>query len=421
MKRARACRDCVGLGIAKPPNQPPDKPVFTVDTPALSDKQTLEATRRLVRQHLPLHADGYCCTTDTLTDALLAMAAKGQTLEAVCQDLERMPSAQTLRAYFNQALTPETLDLTECRLNRMLAQAIPDHVVERLQEQAHDVAIDLHDRPYYGKDEQDQALWVRAQAKAGTTRFHRVATAYLVRNGTRLTLALRFVRPGDTAAGLVEALVAQLEALSLAIRYVLLDKGFCSVEVMRYLARQGHAALIACAIRGKHGGTRALCRGRGSYRTRHTFGGKKGRFTAEVVVCRVFTTARRTGRMQRRGQWLLFVAIGCPLPPKKVRRLYARRFGVETSYRQAGQVRGWTTSRNAVYRFLLVGLSFVLLSVWTVLRFLVARVPVRDRRGRCGLPEAPFQLRRFTHFLERALERRYGDCRQIEILVPSTG
>jgi hypothetical protein len=46
---------------------------------------------------------------------------------------------------------------------------------------AQEVAIDYHDRPYYGKVPQAQGLWVRGHAKAGTTRFYRIATAYLRR------------------------------------------------------------------------------------------------------------------------------------------------------------------------------------------------------------------------------------------------
>ena len=47
-----------------------------------------------------------------------------------------------------------------------------------------------------------------------------------------------------------------------------------------------------------------------SYMTGYTFGNGRRRFTARLAVCRVFTTARRTGRMPRRGRWLLFVVIG---------------------------------------------------------------------------------------------------------------
>lgn len=130
----------------------------------------------------------------------------------------------------------------------------------RLYRKAHDVAIDFHDRSYYGKAPQEEALWVCGKAKDGTTRFYRVATAYVVRNGLRLTLAMCFVLPQADTVAVLDELLNRLKALNLPISCLLLDKGFA---------------------------------------------------------------------------------------------------GIETSYRLSGQVRGWTTSRNAAYRFVLWGLKFL--------------------------------------------------------------
>lgn len=272
---------------------------------------------------------------------------------------------------------------------------MPPALKQRLSDQAHDVAIDLHERPYYGKQEQHEALFVRSKAERGTTRFHRVATTYVIRNGTRFTLSLRFVRPEDSTTDVVKALVDRLEALEIAIRHLLFDKGFCSISVMHYLAESAHSAIIACPIRGKKtpepGGTRALCRGRGSYRTEYTFRNQQASFTAEMVVCRGMTTARRTGRMKRRRQWLVFVVIACRLKPKKVRQLYSRRFSIETSYRQSSHLRGRTTSRNAVYRFLLLGLAFVLLAAFrgAAVSGCAGAPAWRARAGGGSIPTAP--------------------------------
>jgi len=87
------------------------------------------------------------------------------------------------------------------------------------------------------------------------------------------------------------------------------------------------------------------------------------------------------------------------------RRQYRRRFGIESSYRCAGQVRGWTTSPNPAYRFVLIGLAFVLLNVWVYLRGLFTQVP---RRGGRWLDTKRFQLNRLAKFIIRALEQHYG-------------
>jgi hypothetical protein len=371
-------------------------------TPELSAQEVLQHAQDLLEEKLPLKAEGYKCTTDDLFKVLLGVAATKSTLEAVCADLVGTPDPQTIRGYFNEHLRVEDLPALEEQLNAALAAEVPRHVRRQSQE----VAIDYHDRPYYGKGEQAHELWVRGKAKDGTTRFYRVATAYLILNGLRVTLALHFVLPDDEAVGVVDGLLRRVHAQGIQVSCLLLDKGFESIAMMEYLTRQGQAALIACPIRGTTGGTRALCQGRKSYATEHTFKDKHGEeFTAPVLVCRVFTTARRTGRLRRQAEWLLFIELGLTLSPRYARHLYGHRFGIETSYRCEGQVRGWTTAKNPAYRFVLLALAFVLLNVWILLRWRFTQVP---RRGGRWLDTHHFPLRRFVTFLQRALEAWYG-------------
>jgi putative transposase len=323
------------------------------------------------------------------------------TLEAVCADWVEAPDPETVRRYLNEQLCVEDLPDLERRLNAALQADIP----RRVRRQARDTAIDFHDRPYYGKQPQDAGLWVRGKARDGTTHFYRIATAYVMLHGLRVTLALRFVLPDMEIVSLLADLLKSLRKQNFRIACLFLDKGFASIAVMAYLTRRAQPTLIACPIRGKTGGTRALCQGRQSYRTAHTFVSGKQTFTATVAVCRSFTTAKRTKRLKRREVWLIYVLIQLDLSPRQARRWYRKRFGIESSYRCAGQVRGWTTSANPAYRFVLITVSFVLLNVWVHLRWIYAQVP---RRGQRWLKTKLFQLRRMAKFMRRALERRYG-------------
>jgi hypothetical protein len=368
----------------------------------LSAQEVLQHTQALLEEKLPLKAEGYKCTTDDLFKVLLGIAATKSTVEAVCAELVGTPNPQTIRGYFNEQLRVEDLPTLEEQLNAALAAEVPHHVRRQSQE----VAIDFHDRPYYGKGEQAHELWVRGKAKDGTTRFYRVATAYLILNGLRVTLAVYFVLPADDTVHVVDRLLQRVSAQGIPISCLLLDKGFESIAMMEYLTRQGQAALIACPMRGTSGGTRALCQGRKSYTTAHTFKNKAGEeFTAPVLVCRVFSTARRTGRLQRQADWLLFIELGLTLSPRYARHLYGHRFGIETSYRCEGHVRGWTTAKNPAYRFVLLALAFVLLNVWILLRWRFSQVP---RQGGRWFDGHRFPLHRFVMFLQHALEAWYG-------------
>jgi hypothetical protein len=371
-------------------------------TPELTEPEVLQHAYDTLYEHLPLHAEGYTCTTADLLKVLLGVAVNRGTIESVCADLVGLPDPQTIRGYLNEQLCVEDLPELERCLNAALATAVPPQVRRQPQE----VAIDYHDRPYYGKAPQAEGLWVRGQATDGTTRFYRIATAYVVLNGLRVTLAIRFVLPQDDTVTVLDTLLTQGKAQGMRVAGLLLDKGVASIAAMAYLTGQHQPALIACTARGTTGGTRALCQGRQSYRTTHPFRGAPGReFTAAVAVCRVFTTARRTQRLARRAEWLLFILIHLDLSPRYARQLYRGRFGIEPSYRCAGRVRGWTTANNPAYRFVLIALAFLLLNVWVHLRWIFTQVP---RRGRRWLDTPRFQLARFTAFMRRALEQLYG-------------
>ena len=378
------------------------------DTLKLNDREVLEYARETLESHLTLEADGYRCTTADLFNVLLGVAVGRGTLESVCADLVGAPDADTVRGYLNEQVCVEDLPDLERGLNAALADEIPG----RVWRQPRETAIDYHDRPYYGKSPQAEGLWVRGHARDGTTRFYRVATAYVLLNSVRVTLAVHFVLPGQTPVGVLADLRRRLKILQIDVACLYLDKGFAGGAVVDYLTGQGQPALIACPIRGKTGGTRALCRGRQSYRTTYTFQ-RQGQpdVTVELAVCRVFTTAKRTKRMKRRADWLIFILVHLNLSPRQARRRYRRRFGIESSYRCAGQVRGWTTSNNPAYRFVLLALSFVLLNVWIHLRWLFTQVP---RRGRRRLDTRRFQLARLAKFIMRALEQLYGCIREIE-------
>lgn len=381
-------------------------------TPKLTDTMVLAQLRDVLHHHLPLQAQGYKCRTVDLIDGLVGLTAQASSLQAVVGDQVAGPQPDTLRGYLNRQLRRDDLDTWLQRVNAALAQHLPPRVRTRPNQ----VAIDLHDRPYYGRLDQAQGSWVRGKARAGTTRFHRVATAYVLDRHGRVTLALRAVRAGERQATIVADLLDQLQRLAITVACLYLDRGFDSIGVQQLIAARGLKAMIACTVRGTTGGTRSLCVGPRSYRTRFRFhGDDHTRWEADLAVCRVYTTHQRTGRQPRQAGWLLFILIGLDLTPRQARRAYTRRFGIESSYRAANQVRGWTTGANIVYRFLLLGLSFVLTNLWVHLRWLFAQVP---RRGRRQLRFAYFSLRRCARFITQALDRQRGVVTELVALSP---
>src|SRR5919202_2049795 len=367
----------------------------------LTDQHTLHATMTVLQHHIPLTAAGYRCQTADLWRILLGAAARHSTIEAVCADLLAAPHANTVRGHLSRQLLPQPIPDLERQWNDALATITPAWLRARPQE----VAVEFHDEPYYGRcDPADPDNWVcRGEAHAGTTYFYRCATAYVIQRDVRLTLAVVFVKPDDGKVTLLARLLTRVRALGVRVRCLYADKGFCAIPVVRWLLAQHLPAIITCPIRGKHGGTRALCQGQHSYRTTHPFqSAEHGALTVPVAVVRT-SQHRRSG--QRTTTWLLYVCLQVVDPPRRVRQRYRRRFGIESSYRLLEQVRARTTSPSAGLRFLLLGLALLIVNVWIHLHWQFLRVPGRGPR-RVARPV--FRLDRMARFLRRAIERHYG-------------
>ena len=388
------------------------------DNKELNDEMTRQATIAHLREHLPLAVNGTKASTEMVLDVLVHAAVKGQSIEASCAELAGSAHSNTLRGYVNEAFCEEMLEEVETRVNEALVSRLAKKVKKKSQE----IVIDLHDQPFYGHSGKMVKYASRGQAKAGTTYFYRIATAHLIVQGMRITLGVIFVHSKMSLAQCVLALVKLVRAQKIKLGCLYLDRGFASTEVYRCLQRQRIPALIACPIRGKDKGTKALCKGRQSYTTKHTFSSQtQGAFTATVAVVRSYThTSQRGQPKQRKAAWFLYVLIHLKLSPQAVHARYRYRFGIEASYRQMRQVRARTTSRNPVLRFLFMALGFILLNLWLALRFRFCQRPSRGRAGR-SLDNALFRLTRFAAFLSQAIQRAYRSVVAIHATVLPLG
>ena len=367
----------------------------------LTDEDTRQEAAEKLNTYFPLEISGYNCTPEIVYDVLLKAAVTGQTIENVCKNLDEMVDGETIRGYLNEQIHLDNFQRLEQQVNQALAAGLP----RRLRKTRIEIAIDLHDEPFYGHSAGLLALTCGGKAHKGTTRFFRVATAYVIFKDMRLTLALLFVTSKDKLAEIVAALLRRVRILGLKVRRMYLDKGFCSIPVLRYIEQSDYPAILACPIRGKKGGTKGLCQGNKSYRTKHTFESQpNGSFTAPVAVARTYTSHKRSKRKKRKATWLVFVVLNCDFNPKNIRTLYRKRFGIESSYRCMRQVRAWTTSRNGSLRFLLISLGFILVNLWLELRHRFCQL---KQQGRRKIDAKRFQLQRLLSFLNQAINKIY--------------
>src|SRR5512135_1884310 len=203
---------------------------------------------RLAAEHLQAHLQfrGYKkASAPTLWSLLLAAAARITSLSDVCRRLHDAPSDETARKALLATL-PDYATLQR-RLNAALAGYLPRALRTRLQR----LAIDLTLIPYHGKPFRDVAEIYRGQAKDGTSPFHAYATAYVVRHGQRYTVALTGVKKGEPLKEVVQRLLRQAASVGVRPRLLLLDRGFYSVAVVRYLQAARYPFLMPVVCHGR--------------------------------------------------------------------------------------------------------------------------------------------------------------------------
>jgi hypothetical protein len=258
-----------------------------------------DCTMKTLTNHITLEANGYCCTPEMIFDVILKASAERSSIEAACDDLDDVADSNTIRDYLNTAFDSDQLREQEAEINTALADSIP----VSMKREDLEIAIDFHDEPFYGKHPDLLAVTCKGRAKAGTTHFVRLATCYVIWRQVRLTLAVRYVLPSDGKLEIVQFLLRRLKTLGFTFKVLYMGKGFACGEVIDYLTEQRQPAIIACPIRGKQGGTRALGKGRKSYRADYTFtdGTHANLAMAATLV------PDQTGK--RRRKWLAFIVI----------------------------------------------------------------------------------------------------------------
>ena len=370
----------------------------------LTPKDVQLQASQVCQQHLQLHDHGPKCTAGVLLAILFYAAARITSIAAACASLRDAPSDQAVRDALLATL-PQTHELQR-RINRALASGLP----KALQRRRQPLAVDLVLVPYHGEPFADLAEIYRSQPRHGTSHFHAYATAYVIRKGCRWTVALTAVPKGEPLDDVLKRLLRQAAKAGVKARYVLLDRGFYSVDVIRYLQAARTPFLMPVVCRGRKpdhpkgpSGTRVFATRKRSGWGRYTLTNARKR-TATVSICVKCRNYR--GQWKRHGrQALVYGYWGLrPSSAQWVHETYRLRFGIESSYRQLHQARIRTCTRNPLLRLLYVGVALILRNVWV---WLHREVLARGRRGgRIDLNQLVF--RKMLVWLQHVIEEQLG-------------
>jgi putative transposase len=347
-------------------------------------------------------------TGEVILSVLFAAAARISSIHETCRRLANAPCEET----FTAALYPQLLDVDRIkrRVNAAFGDQLP-RALRRRRKRPLTVAVDLTLIAYYGRHEPDDPQVYRGQAKRGTNSFFAYATAYLVLHGERFTLAVAPVTRSEALKQVLRELLLVVGAGGLKVGLLLLDRGFYSVEVIRYLQRARRPFLMPVVCHGRKPdhplGPSASnvfkAMRKGGWYTYTLKDSKKDQATVSVCVKRA-RCKNKHGK--RRSETWVYAYWG--IAPKRidwVKDTYRRRFGIETSYRQMNQCRIRTTTKKFHVRFLYVAIGLLLRNLWVWLHYTVLSSP---RRGRRKFNWDLLRVERMLIWLEEVARGMYG-------------
>lgn len=376
-------------------------------TSTLTPAQVYRFAVDFCQPYLGFHAVGKV-TAEVLLSVLFAAAARISSISATCRRLDKAPCEET----FTAALYPQLHDLNA--LKRRINAAFADHLpraLRRRRKRPLALAIDLTLIAYYGRHALDDAHIYRSQAKRGTHSFFAYATAYLILHGQRFTLAVIPVTRSASLKQVLQEVLAVVSKAGLKIGLLLLDRGFYSVEVIRYLqqARRPFLMPVVCHGRkanhplGPSGSNVFKAMKKSGWYTHTLHDNKKNKATVSICVKRARWKDRHGKR--KRETWVYAYWGIAPKRVDWVKETYRRRFGIETSYRQMNQCRIRTTTKKFHVRFLYVAIGLLLRNLWVWLHHCVLSSP---RRGGRRYHWELLRVERMLLWLEEVAKSMYG-------------
>ena len=361
----------------------------------------------VMNEHIELKTDSIKADQDMVIDLLGLAAVNSYSLNTACGSVQDTVTSPALLYQLRQGwLNDLDMEEMEAQLNDLLVALLPDYI----QGGKLEIAIDLTNVPYHGEAYRDEDEIRRSRAKSGTTHFHSYASAYVVKNNKRVTIAITYYCwAHDSYFDILLRLLSRLEELDIRLKRLLVDREFYSTQVIRFLNQQDWQSIMAIPARGETLKTLKKEASRSHQQLYTVSSQEHGQETFTLhVVCRYSKGRRGKHGMDR----FLFAILGRPWTGTsgQLAEKYRRRFGVETSYRLMNKLRIRTTTRDPKLRLLFFVLAFTLLNLWVYLQWAVLAVP---RRGGRWLDRSLFRLARFIDFLRDAIREFRKPVREV--------
>ena len=335
----------------------------------LVKKEFQEATR-LVKKlvypkiEIPIHHNAKYSTKDLL-DVLTHVAVingfanSGSVIfEDMYPDIET-PSSDTMFHHFSKfSSIGEIMEMSDSVLDLILRFLKKEYNV--LKSRKVDIAFDVHDVPFYGKGGVNVCY---GKEKKGTIKFFKFLTCSIVVAGKRFIMDIQPISQLSRLDNLLDKSLSKIKS-KVRIEKAYLDRGFNSIKIINVLKKHKISFLMPQTKSFTVKAWFDKAEGARAYIVKDFQIGKGDYFTKVNLIL-----VNDEGGTKR--AFICNFPVGEPIA-YRLYLLYAKRWGIETSYRVLNDFKPRTTSKNYLIRLFYFVFSCFLYNLWVMVNICIS-------------------------------------------------
>ena len=357
-----------------------------------------------LKKYLPLRTQGKWKIKDVY-GPMIGMAAERQSIHSIDKILVNNPSETSMWHHLKKLNIYKIMKVN----NRLLSEPIMDCIDKK---KPHIFIIDETDDPYYGEITGLNELYVvGGKTKKSTQHFYRYITLYIVVGHKKFTLAVFPVKKDKTHVEYVQQFIDILGKMELKIEVLLMDRGFYSTELFISLQKSETPFIIPVKKQGKE--MKRLLSCRCSHYATYTMNGKAGSVDISIAIAAKYIKGKYgKGCVETLG----FIVNGIDWKPRKVAKIYQKRFSIEASYRMRNIVRPRTSTKRPSVRYLMALISMLLKNIWVAMKW---RYFSPVKRGPRTIDEGKYRFDQFRIMVWSFTAKKFRLVRKVPTLRPN--
>ena len=325
-------------------------------TVQLKSKNCVDSILKPLLENVNLKINGLF-TPKKLYQTVLNMAVNKNSIHSTAKRYQNTRSETTIRYHLDKLNMDELIKAN----NKILMSS---YIKSLKAGKKYEFAIDYTNDPYYGEiDSSNKKYVIKSHSKKSTNSFYSYVSLYIINKNERFTISVLPVKKKSTKVEYLKYFIDLIKKLNFEIKVLCLDREFYSIDVFELLNSHNVPYIVPVVKKGKL--IKQILNGKKSRSANYTMKNSMKQIDLNIVI----DVKYMKGKRDKKGcENLGFVVSDLNWTPRKVSRVYRRRFAIESSYRMRNIVKPRTSSKNPTIRYFFALISFLLKNTWLYLQ-----------------------------------------------------